>query len=142
LPAGNQASIGGPTIREEICAYPFDILDFIPSFGALGGILVIWNSASFVGVIVDKMAFGLAISFTSLFKSAEFVDRLHSHVIVDGENWLFMGDFNFYRSLKDRNKPGGNLQDTLVFNDLLGHLGLIELPLKGRSFTLSNKQLD
>jgi hypothetical protein len=67
---------------------------------------------------------------------------MRSHVIDDDENWLFLGDFNFYRSLEDRNKPGGNLSDTLIFNDLLGHLGLLELPLKGRAFTWSNMQQD
>ena len=51
-----------------------------------------------------------------------------------------MGDFNFYRSLSNRNRPGGNLSDTLIFNDAIGHLGLVELPLKGRAFTWSNMQ--
>lgn len=51
-----------------------------------------------------------------------------------------MGDFNFYRSLENRNRPGGNLTDTLIFNDAIDHLGLIELPLKGRSYTWSNMQ--
>jgi hypothetical protein len=53
---------------------------------------------------------------------------------------LFLGDFNFYRSLEDRNRPGGNLQDTLIFNDAIGALGLVELPLKGRAYTWSNMQ--
>ena len=34
------------------------------------------------------------------------------------------------------------MQDTLLFNDVIGHLGLIELPLKGRSFTWSNMHQD
>ena len=50
-------------------------------------------------------------------------------------NWLLAGDFNLLRNPEDRNKPGGNLQDTLIFNDVIGHLGLVELPLKGRAFT-------
>jgi hypothetical protein len=44
--------------------------------------------------------------------------------------------------MEDRNKPGGNLQDTLIFSDLIGHLGLIELPLKGHTYTWSNMQKD
>jgi len=51
-----------------------------------------------------------------------------------------MGDFNFYRSLEKRNRAGGNYQDILLFNSSISHLGLIELPLKGRSYTWSNKQ--
>jgi hypothetical protein len=37
---------------------------------------------------------------------------------------------------------GGNLADTLIFNDAIGHLGLVELPLKGRAYTWSNMQQD
>jgi hypothetical protein len=55
---------------------------------------------------------------------------------------FFLGDFNFYRSLNNRNRSGGNLADTLVFNDAIGHLGLVELPLKGRAFTWSNMQAE
>jgi hypothetical protein len=53
---------------------------------------------------------------------------------------MLMGDFNFYRYAKNRNKAGGNFQDTLIFNNIISHLGLIELPLKGRSYTWSNMQ--
>jgi hypothetical protein len=28
----------------------------------------------------------------------------------------------------------------LIFNDIIGHLGLLELPLKGRKYTWSNMQ--
>lgn len=55
---------------------------------------------------------------------------------------FFFGDFNFYRSLQNRNKPGGNLAVTLIFNDAIGHLGLVELQLKGRAFTWSNMHSD
>jgi len=62
--------------------------------------------------------------------------------IQEGENWILLGDFNFYRSLDDRNKSGGNFQDTQIFNEVIDHLGLVELPLKGRGFTWSNMQAD
>jgi len=137
----------------------FDKFDFVPSIGASGGILIIWNSAVFLVLTIDKQVFGLTINFTSQHNSAHwklttiygpcqeparsnFILWFHSHVIADNEDWLFLGDFNFYRSLENRNKPGGNMQDTLLFNDVIGHLGLIELPLKGRSFTWSNMHQD
>ncbi len=53
---------------------------------------------------------------------------------------MFLGDFNFYRSTANRNKPGANMNDILIFNDIISTLGLVELPLKGRSFTWSNMQ--
>jgi hypothetical protein len=48
---------------------------------------------------------------------------------------MFMGDFNFYRYAENRNRPGGNFKDSLVFNNITSHLGLVEIPIKGRSFT-------
>ena len=71
-----------------------------------------------------------------------FINWFKGHEIDDSMNWIFLGYFNFYRSLNNRNRPGGNLADTLVFNDAIGHLGLIELPLKGRGYTWSNMQYD
>lgn len=135
----------------------FDKFDQIPSVGASGGILVIWNSASFPGCTTNKLQFGLTIALTCQHTAetwkltivygpcveperSDFVNWLNSHNIDDEENWLFLGDFNFYRSLEDWNQLGGNLQHTLIFNNIIGHLGLIELPLKGKAFTWSNMQ--
>jgi hypothetical protein len=44
--------------------------------------------------------------------------------------------------LEDRNRLGGNLQDILIFNDIIGYLGFVELPLKGRAYAWSNMQQD
>jgi hypothetical protein len=41
---------------------------------------------------------------------------------------------------EEENKARGNFQDSLIFNNIISHLGLIELPLKGRSYTWSNMQ--
>ena len=71
---------------------------------------------------------------------SEFVHWLRNLDLSGVEHWLFVGDFNFYHSLQDRNRPGGNLNDTLIFNDIIGHLGLVEITLKGRAFTWSNMQ--
>jgi hypothetical protein len=52
--------------------------------------------------------------------------------IPSKENWLLVGDFNFIRSQDDRNKPGGDINDMFIFNEIIGHHGLLELQLKGR----------
>jgi hypothetical protein len=65
----------------------------------------------------------------------QFVNWLYSLEIDDEELWLTVGDFNFYRNTENRNRPGGNFSDTLVFNNIINHLGLVELPLKGRRYT-------
>jgi hypothetical protein len=40
----------------------------------------------------------------------------------------------------NRNKPGADMNGIFLFNSIISHLGLIELPLKGRAFTWSNMQ--
>jgi len=56
-------------------------------------------------------------------------------------DWIIVGDFNLFRSPEDRNQPGGDLLDMYLFNEAISFLGLIEIPLKGRKFTWSNKQV-
>lgn len=55
-------------------------------------------------------------------------------------DWLIVGDFNLYRNPEDRNRPGADYAEMLLFNNAISSLGLVELPLKGRRFTWSNKQ--
>jgi hypothetical protein len=68
----------------------------------------------------------------------DFFDWLNSIQITDDENWLFVRDFNFYRSLKNRNREGGNMQNIMIFNSIISNLGLQEMPIKGRKYTWSN----
>jgi hypothetical protein len=48
------------------CPKQFDCSAFSPLVGALGGILVVWKSSVFEGVLVDVQRFGLIISFKSV----------------------------------------------------------------------------
>src|SRR4051812_38370101 len=111
----------------------------------------------FKGVLVESNRFGITISLTSVHKAEvwtlvsvygscqgpmrdEFVQWLYDLNIPDGDNMLLLGDFNFIRSPENRNRPGGDLNDIFLFNEIIGHLGILELPLKGRAFTWSNMQ--
>ena len=58
----------------------------------------------------------------------------------DDIDWLVVGDFNLYRNPEDRNKPDADVAKMLLFNNAISMLGLVELPLKGKRFTWSNKQ--
>ena len=58
----------------------------------------------------------------------------------DHVDWLIVGDFNLYRSPADRNRDGADHAEIYLFNEAISALGLIELPLKGKRFTWSNKQ--
>jgi hypothetical protein len=135
----------------------FDCFDFCPSDGASGGILVAWCSCVFSTITIDSQVFALRLHVTSVHNLSawnlitvygptreparlNFVSWLYSLDIPTDEHFLILGDFNFYRSTSNRNRPGGNVNDMLVFNDIIHNLGLIELPLKGRSCTWSNMQ--
>ena len=139
------------------CPRRFDRFAFSPSVGASGGILVIWNSAVFSGTLVEVQRFSLVISFKSVHNSEtwtlvsvygpchgpqrdDFVQWLYNLPIPLDQNWLLLGDFNFIRSLDNRNRPGGDVNDIFLFNEIIVHLGLLELPLKGRAYTWSNMQ--
>ena len=56
-------------------------------------------------------------------------------------NWLLAGDFNLIRKPEDRNKPGGDISEMFAFNEAFSTLGVVELPLFGKRFTWTNKQL-
>jgi hypothetical protein len=58
----------------------------------------------------------------------------------DDMDWLVVGDFNIMRYPSNRNRPGGDLQEMLLFNEAISAQGWVELPLQGRKFTWSNKQ--
>ena len=65
----------------------------------------------------------------------EFVNWLYNLQVEPEQKWFLVGDFNFIRSMDNRNLPGGDVNDIFIFNEIIGHLGLLELPLKGRRFT-------
>lgn len=70
----------------------------------------------------------------------DFATWLNASLIPSCENWMLLGDFNFYRSLENRNRPGRNLNDMVIFDTIICNLGLVELPIKGRRYTWSNMQ--
>jgi hypothetical protein len=124
---------------------------------ASGGILVCWVGAIFAASTVCITRSAVIINFSSK-HSAEswtlvsiygpcndldrslFVQWLFDLQIPDNENWILLGDFNFYRSIDNRNMAGGDMNNMIIFNNIINNLGLLELPLKGRSFTWSNMQ--
>lgn len=113
----------------------------------------------FTGQVILEEIFGLDIHFTSVIscdrfvlinvygpydgvERENFVDWIFHLDIPDGAHWLILGDFNFYHFAKNHNRDGANMNDIAIFNEIIGYLGLIELPIKGHAFTWSNMQLD
>jgi hypothetical protein len=62
--------------------------------------------------------------------------------IEEEDDCMIIRYFNLCRSMEDRKKEGGKFQDTLIFNEMISHLELEEIPLKERKYTCSNMQYD
>jgi hypothetical protein len=144
---------------KNFCPKKYNKFEFIPSVGASGGIIIIWNGSLFNGEIAFENEFSLSIKFTSSLsheswiltniygpcvaeRKAIFLDWFSNIDMPEDMDLLELGDFNFMRKPSDRNKPGGDVNEMLLFNEAISNLGLVELPLKGRKFTWSNMQQD
>jgi exonuclease III len=141
----------------KFCPRRFDGFAFQPSVGRSGGILTVWDSAMLSGDCVFQDSFALSVDFksakddgawtlTNIYAPCQdaqqlaFISWFHNIQVDDDVDWLIVGDFNLIRAPTDRNKPGGNIHEILLFNEAISNLGLIEIPLKGRKFTWSNMQ--
>jgi exonuclease III len=142
---------------KNFCPRKFRKFEYLPSIGASGGIITIWNSDIFEGEVSFSNEFSLSIKFTckssldswiltniydpcQAERKAMFLDWFANIDMPDDTDWLIVRDFNFIRSPSDRNKPGGDTNGMLLFNEAINNLGIIELALKGRKFTWSNMQ--
>lgn len=65
----------------------------------------------------------------------QFITWFKNIQMPDNVDWLVVGDFNFIRKAEDRNKPGANINEILMFNEAISSLDPVEIPLKGRTFT-------
>lgn len=133
----------------------FNQFAYHPAEGQSGGIIVGWAGNMFSGQVIHNLKYAITVKLTSLHTAEvfhlttvyspcqreqreEFINWLASVEIEEEENWIIMGDFNFYRSLDNRNRAGGNFNDVMTFNQTIEALGLMEIPLKGRQYTWSN----
>jgi hypothetical protein len=114
---------------------------FSPSRGASSGILLGWNPFVFTGQVLEINSFFVTVLFRSTHSGEKwklstvygpctgeqrnlFVDWLNNLPIDPDENWMIIGDFNFYRSGEDRKRPGGNVADMNIFNGIISNLGI------------------
>jgi hypothetical protein len=142
----------------KFCPRTFDAFVFLPSTGASGGLAVIWKSSLPNGYVVFSNEFGISIEFHSNHDKSDWIlinvydpcthegnhNFLHwlKHVVMpDDVDWLIVGDFNLIRRPDNRNKPGGNINKMLLFNEVISSQGWVEISLHGRKDTWSNKQV-
>lgn len=134
-----------------------DKFAFSPSDGTSGGLIVIWNSARYSGQLVHSNAYSITLKMECCLSGKSFhLTNIYGPCTPDGkvdfinwlynvdterfEDWVLAGDFNLIRSPNDRNRPGANVQDIMLFNDLISHLDLAEIKFQGRQFSWSNMQ--
>lgn len=142
---------------KRFCLSSFDSFEFLPSEGASGGIIIIWQSHLFHGRLAFRNEYGISVEFTSLHSDVDWIltniygtcaqhgkhfciswlNNIHMPTEV---NWLLVGHFNLIQKPEDRNKPGGDIMDMFLFNEAISALGVEELPLNGQRFTWTNKQ--
>jgi hypothetical protein len=125
--------------------------------GASGGLLIAWVGNLFDGVTIEMHRFATTVKLTSLHSGQEwflsniygpcaetdktnFINWLYNYDASGFDLWMMVGDFNLMRSVDNHNRPVDNLNDMMLFNDVIHHLDLVEIPLKGRAFTWSNMQ--
>jgi len=141
----------------KFCPKSFDAFEFLPSVGASGGVITIWKSHLFDGSLIFSNDYGISVEFTSKHNAIEWVlTNIYAPCTSAGKVhflnwfkeiqmppeilWMILGDFNLLRSPEVRNCPDGDVNEMLHFNESISALDLIEIPLKGKRFTWSNKQ--
>jgi exonuclease III len=109
------------------------------------------------GIIISQNTFHITVALTSTFTDKTwYITNIYAPCNIDGRNefiqwfadldssqydlWMSVGEFNLIKSSKDRNRPGGNVNNMIMFNSLIQIHDLEEIPLKGRAYTWSNMQ--
>jgi hypothetical protein len=141
------------------CPGRIDNFEFIPSLGASGGSIIVWNGSKFSGSLAFQNEFSQYFELTCLLTGEQwFLTNIYAPCTAEGKlallswfrdveiqddsKWLIVGDFNLLISQENRNKPGGNISEMLAFNEAISRVGLVEIPLKGCKYTWTNKQQD
>jgi hypothetical protein len=142
---------------KKFCPRNLSSFEFSPSAGASWGLITIWNGQLFDGELVLSNSYSVTVKLKSLqtghlfhvsniygpaaaSEKAGFINWLYNFDTSQIDDWLILGDFNLIRSPDNRTIPGGNVSEMMLFNDLINHLDLVEIPFQGRAFSWSNMQ--
>jgi exonuclease III len=107
-----------PSAIRKFAPKRFNKFAYVPSQGASGGLL---------GEVLSSSKFQIIVRFTSTHNAEQwilstvygpcngrdrqnFVDWLNNLQIDDVDNSMILGDFNFYRSLENRNRRGATFK--------------------------------
>ncbi len=135
----------------------FHIFEFraIDATGTRGGLVTAWNPDLFecvnhwVGAFslntvlrwrVDDQVFSVSNLYGPIDRALKegFLQELRETASGIMGVWVLLGDFNMLLSVRDKNGPLGRTAEVLSFRQTVSSLGLLDIPLSGRSFTWSN----
>lgn len=139
----------------NFCNISFNKFAYSPSQGASGGLITIWKGRLFAGILLNTTDHSITVEFTSCISGHQFhvtniyapaapslklafISWLNNFDTSNIQDWILLGDFNLIRTPENRNKPGGNIAEMLMFNYLIHNLDLVDIPFKGRAYTWSN----
>ena len=134
-----------------------DKFAFSPSVGASGGLLTVWNSNLFDGSVVQANSYAVTVRWfcrldnktffvTNIYGPANslqkqgFVTWLMNLDYSKFEDRVLGGDFKLIMNPGNVNKPGGDIIEMNMFNELISDLDLVDIPFSGRNYTWSNMQ--
>lgn len=122
------------------------------------GLLTVWNSSLFDGSVVQANSYAITVKLfcrldnksfhvTNIYGPSSpqkmgFITWLMNLDTSDFEDWVLGGDFNLIRHHENRNKPGGDIGEMIMFNELITDLDLVQIPFSGRNYSWSNMQTD
>jgi hypothetical protein len=143
----------------KFCPRRFNQFAYVPSIGNSGGLITIWNGSQFTGQTLHYHNFEITVELTCTISNEKWViTNIYGPTSAGGRTlfanwllsmnrdeydlWMILGDFNLIRCPENRNRAGGDNNNMLLFNNIIQHLDLEEIPLKGRAYSLSNMQQD
>ena len=138
-----------PTFFDQRCA-------FNHSIGTSGGVIIAWKKnfellSSFstrhtLTVRLMQPATGADFIITTVYgpsvegEKSEFIEELVNLMQQIHRPWIIAGDFNLVRWMIDRSGDYRNDPLMDMFNDFISQAGLVDIPIKNRSYTWSNKR--
>jgi exonuclease III len=135
----------------------FDNFCFVPSVGNSGGMMISWHGSKLQGQVIFENEYAQSVEFLSKLtgqkwiltnvyapctsqRKLDFLNWFKNISMPDDQPWIVIGDFNLIRRPENRNKPGGDPNMMMAFNEAISKLGILELPLSGQQYTWSNMQ--
>ncbi|OAY74561.1 hypothetical protein ACMD2_18612 [Ananas comosus] len=130
---------------------------FLESNGASDGLITCWSSQVFsckevivrnysISILLEMVNCGTRFFLTNVYGLAtwdgkeDFFSELALLKDCCKGKWVMCGDFNCTREPYERNGKAWSSRATVLFNNLIRDLELIDLPMTNQSFTWSNLQ--